>query len=112
MPNEPMGGEPMPGDDGPDTLTSALPSATARVLAFAAIVVAGACGGLIGYGVADLQCTGDCGTALGLGALAGAVVAAGGVAVVAVLVLRAMGEWRVIQHEQSGGEPPEDRRSG
>lgn len=88
-------------DDRAGPLTSALPSSAARVLAFAAIVLAGACGGLIGYGVADLQCTGNCGTAVGLGALAGAVVAAGGVAVVAVLVLRAMGEWRVIQHERA-----------
>jgi hypothetical protein len=30
----------------------------------------------------------------------GAVVGAGGVAVVAVLALRAMGEWRTIQHRQ------------
>jgi hypothetical protein len=73
---------------------SALPSAAARGLAFVAIVVAGLAGGLIGYGFTDLQCTGDCATASGLGALAGAVLAAAGTAVVAVLVLRAMTEWR------------------
>lgn len=62
----------------------------------AAIVVAGLCGGLIGFAVTDLQCDGDCGLLVGLGALLGAVLAAGGVAVVAVLTLRALGEWRAI----------------
>lgn len=72
-------------------------------MAFAAIVVAGVCGGLIGYAVTDLQCEGDCSTATtGLGGLVGAVIAAAGVAVVAVLVLRAMGEWRVIQLREEG----------
>ena len=63
-------------------------------MAFAAIVVAGLCGLLIGRALADIQCTGDCSLATGLGAAIGAVAAAAGVAVVAVLVLRAMGEWR------------------
>lgn len=40
-----------------------------------------------------LQCHGACATVEGVGTLAGAVVAAGGVAVIAVLALRAMGEW-------------------
>jgi putative membrane protein len=70
-------------------------------LAFVAILVGGLCGGLIGYSVTDLQCTSGCGGAkAGLGALIGALLAAGGVAVVAVLVLRAMAEWRTIQHRQ------------
>ena len=68
---------------------SALPSGRARGLAFAAIVVAGVCGGLIG-----------------------ALLGAGGVAVVAVLVLRAMGEWQRIAAEQGedaeGDEPDGD----
>ena len=82
-----------------DGVASALPSTTARVLAFASILVGGLCGGLIGYAVPDLQCTSGCGGAeAGLGALVGALVAAGGVAVVAVLVLRAMAEWRTIQN--------------
>ncbi|MDP8993133.1 MAG: hypothetical protein M3N31_08815 [Actinomycetota bacterium] len=73
---------------------SALPSAAARALAFVAILVAGGCGGLIGASLVNLQCRGDCSTPSGIAALVGALVAAGGVAVVAVLVLRAMGEWR------------------
>jgi hypothetical protein len=73
--------------------TSAAPSVGARVLAFAAILVAGVCGGLIGYAFMDLQCSGDCSVQKGLGALVGSVGAAIGVAVIAVLTLRAMGEW-------------------
>ena len=58
----------------------------------------GLCGGLIGYSISGLQCDSGCGTRSGVGALIGAILAAGGVAVVAVLVLRAMAEWRVIEH--------------
>lgn len=87
---------------------TALPSRTARVLAFAAIVVAGLCGGLIGYAFVDLQCTGGCTVQTGFGALGGALVGAIGVAIVATLALRAMGEWRAIQHgpsETNGSRP-------
>jgi hypothetical protein len=103
---------------------TALPSVTARLLAFLAILLGGLCGGLIGWSVADLQCGGGdqvlvipenpdesittsttvapaddgeddgCGTVVGLGAVGGAVLGAGGVGIVAVLVLRAMAEWR------------------
>jgi hypothetical protein len=72
----------------------------ARALAFAAIVVSGVVGGLIGYGFVDLQCDGACGTPNGIGALVGGLLAAGGVAIVSVLTLRAMGEWRRIQSDQ------------
>ena len=40
---------------------------------------------------------GDCALPLGLGILIGAVVTAAGMSIVAVLVLRALGEWREIQ---------------
>lgn len=102
---------------------TALPSVTARLLAFVAILIGGLSGGLIGWSVADLQCGGGdavvvlprdadeaasttlttlppaegdegCTTIAGLGGLGGAVIGAGGVAIVAVLVLRAMAEWR------------------
>ncbi|MGE0877650.1 MAG: hypothetical protein AB7L13_06920 [Acidimicrobiia bacterium] len=72
---------------------SALPPVGARLIAFAAILVAGVFGGLIGYGFTDLQGTDVSSTASAIGALVGAVLAAGGTAIVAVLVLRAMGEW-------------------
>jgi hypothetical protein len=77
------------------------------VLAFVAILVAGLCGGLIGWAFVDLQCTGDCSVKAGAAGLLGAVLGAAGVAVVAVLALRAMGEWRTIQHRP---EPGPDRR--
>lgn len=106
---------------------TALPSVTARALAFLAIVLGGLCGGLIGYAVTDLQCgvsatvvapdqpaereapattvpattiprqgvaERGCTTIVGIGTVAGAAMGAGGVAVISVLVLRAMAEWR------------------
>ncbi|HTJ76991.1 MAG TPA: hypothetical protein VL337_16655 [Acidimicrobiales bacterium] len=78
----------------PERGPTALPPVKARAVAFAVIVVAGLCGLLIGAALVRIQCSGNCSTPAGLGALIGAVLSAGGVAVVAVLVLRAMGEWR------------------
>jgi len=80
---------------------TALPSQAARVLAFLAILVAGLCGGLIGYAVTDLQCAGDCGLQTGLGALAGAVLGAVGVAIISVLALRAMAEWPAVERRRA-----------
>jgi hypothetical protein len=85
---------------------SALPSTRARVVAFAAIVVSGLCGALIGWSFVNLQCTGNCATPGGIGAVVGAVTAAIGVAVVAVLTLRAMAEWKRIKEEELLNEPP------
>ncbi len=96
--------DPTGGDDRSGSL-SALPSSGARALAFISILIGGLCGGLIGYGFVDLQCTGDCGTAAAIGALVGAIVAAAGTAVIAVLVLRAMGEWRQILAERQDDLP-------
>lgn len=73
---------------------NSLPSTAARALAFAAVVVAGCCGGLIGFAIVDLQCDGSCTVPTALGAIAGALIAAFGVGIVAVLVLRAMSEWK------------------
>lgn len=75
-----------------DTL-SALPPPAARVGAFVAIIAAGLAGGVIGYSLVRIQCSGDCAAPLGIGTFVGAVAAAGGVAVAAILVLRALGEW-------------------
>jgi hypothetical protein len=63
--------------------------------AFFAVVAAGLCGALIGSGLVAIECQGDCGTAQGLGAVIGGVAGALGVAVVAVLVMRAMAEQRL-----------------
>lgn len=91
----------------PQDPESALPSVTARVLAFASILVGGAAGGLIGWAFADLG--GYEGVGAGIVTFLGAVVAAGGVAVVAVLTLRALGEWETIRNRDSSGG---GRRSG
>jgi hypothetical protein len=64
------------------------------VVAFVAILIGGLAGGLIGFGFAELQCTGDCALPAAIGAAVGGILAAAGTAVIAVLVLRAMGEWR------------------
>ena len=87
---------------------SARPSVLARVIAFGAVVLSGACGALIGYAVADLQCTGDCTAATGFAAIFGGALTATGVAIVVVLVLRAMGEWRTIR-DREGPPAPKDR---
>ena len=82
------------GDDEPDLLPPTLPSRTAFLLAFLSVVVAGVFGGIIGYGLVDVGCTGSCETPKLAATLGGALIAAGGVGIVAVLVLRAMAEWK------------------
>jgi hypothetical protein len=100
-------------------------------LAFAGILVSGALGGAIGYGIVDTSCTetptvGDqlleavpdfeattqsCDLALLGGAVAGAAIAGIGAGVVAGLMLRAQSEWRAHPPERArrpaaGGRPP------
>jgi hypothetical protein len=82
-----------------------LPSRGAFLLAFAAVVVAGALGAVIGYGITDV--TSDSGLAAFVGAVVGGALGAAGVGVVAVLVLRAMAEWK----RQPRPAPPIRRRS-
>ena len=77
----------------------------ARVMAFSAIILAGVCGGLIGFAVMDLGCDGGCTTTAGLVGLGTAVGAAVGTGIVAVLTLRAAAEWRAQQ--PSGSTAPD-----
>jgi len=77
-----------------------LPSRAARAMAFIAILVGGCAGALIGYALADIQSQNATAMAHGIGILIGAVASAGGTAIVAVLVLRAIGEWREISDRQ------------
>jgi len=76
-----------------EPLPRGVPSRNAYLLAFLAVVVSGLFGGTIGYGLVDIGCEGSCGLATLAGALVGAAVAAIGVGIIAVLVLRAMSEW-------------------
>lgn len=78
----------------PERPLSAIPSPAARAVAFVAILAGGFGGGLIGHTLAGLQCTGDCDLPQGLSMWGGSIVGAGGAAIVAILVLRAQGEWR------------------
>jgi hypothetical protein len=85
--------EPTPDTDAGAELTPPmLPSRWAFLLAFGGVVLAGVLGGIIGYGIADVSSQSDVSHVVG--ALVGALIGAGGVGVVAVLVLRAMAEWR------------------
>lgn len=104
-----------PRPSGNPAVPSAAPPSSARFLAVAAIVVAGLCGALIGFGIVDLSSEpGTAGAGPAVGALVGAVIAASGVAVVAVLVLRAMTEWKTIEQRAAaeGREPPGTPRRG
>ncbi len=90
---------------------AALPGRRARAVATLAILLAGICGGLIGYALVDVTCSGSCGWQLGVGTLVGAVASASGVAIVASLTLRAMHEWRAnptaaSRTRRRSGRPP------
>jgi hypothetical protein len=87
VPERVVGGA--PGDDGTPPM---LPSRWAFLLAFGGVVVAGILGGIIGFGIADVSSPSDLSHLVG--AFVGAAIGAGGVGIVAVLVLRAMAEWR------------------
>jgi len=69
-----------------------LPSRSAFLLAFGGVVLAGILGGIIGYGIADVSSQSDLSHLIGT--FVGSVIGAAGVGIVAVLVLRAMAEWR------------------
>ena len=73
--------------------TTSAPNRIARVLAVFSILLAGLCGGLVGYVVTDLQCHDGCSTAAGFVGLVSAIGCAAGVSIVAVLALRAAAEW-------------------
>lgn len=80
-----------------DRRLSALPSVLARIVAFVSIIVAGFAGALIGFTLIDLQCQGACVMPNSIGLILGAITEAFGMGVVAVLVLRATGEWKELE---------------
>ena len=75
---------------------SALPSPLARALAFSGIILGGVAGALIGYALVGANNDSVSEVARGLGVLLGGLSFSTGTAVIAVLVLRAIGEWRDI----------------
>jgi len=86
--------DPQASPSGPAT---ALPSVTARVLAFLSVLVAGAAGGFIGYAFGSLGGFGS--VATGILTLLVGLGCAAGVAVIAVLTLRALGEWKTVRDQ-------------
>ena len=80
---------------------SALPSPLARIVAFVSVLLGGLAGALIGYTLVHIQYDGTSTTPLGLGLLIGSIITAGGTAIIAVLVLRATGEWRDFSDSRS-----------
>jgi hypothetical protein len=80
---------------------SALPSTRARVIAFVGILVSGIAGAAMGYLIVDVQCSGSCAVPNGIGMLTGALIGALGMSVVAVLALRAIGEWRELADKET-----------
>jgi hypothetical protein len=73
------------------------PSRGVLAAAFVAVVIAGAAGAVIGEGLVGVGCRGSCSNARGVAAVIGGLAAALGVGIVAVLVLRAMSEWRRVR---------------
>jgi hypothetical protein len=73
----------------------------ARIVAFVSVLLGGLAGALIGYTLVDIQYDGTSTTPLGLGLLIGSIITAGGTAIIAVLVLRATGEWRDFSDSRS-----------
>lgn len=110
----------VPGNDDEIVLHPNVPRRGPLLLAFSAVVLCGGLGALIGYGLVDTTCQEDpsllerllesvrgyhasaqkCGVARASGSVVGAVLAAIGAGVVAVLMLRAMAEWRVTRPDQ------------
>jgi len=76
---------------------TALPPVAARVLAFLSVFIGAAAGGFIGYAFGELGGFGS--VATGFLTLLVGLGFAGGVAVIAVLTLRALGEWQTIRRQ-------------
>ena len=89
-PTNDASGSPPDGTDGPKT---ALAPVWARAVAFLAIIAGGLAGALVGGRFGAVACTGSCDVPIGASMLVGTVVAALGVAAVAVITLRVAGEW-------------------
>ena len=90
-----MAPDPTTSPTGPD---SALPPVWSRVVAFGSILLGGAAGGLIGAAFGRLGNFGSIAT--GLLTLVCGLGFATGVAVVAVLTPRALGEWNTIRDKR------------
>jgi len=73
----------------------------ARAIAFAGILLAGIAGAEMGYLMIDVQCSGSCAVPNGIGMSVGSLIGAAGMSVVAILALRAIGEWRELADKET-----------
>ena len=80
---------------------SALPSVTARAVAFAVILLGGLIGGLLTYAVRKVMSGKASGMSIGLWTVVGSVGTAFGTGILAILALRAMGEWRSLNRAET-----------
>ena len=80
---------------------SALPSVTARTVAFAVILLGGLIGGLLTYAVRKVMSGKASGMSIGLWTVVGSVGTAFGTGILAILALRAMGEWRSLNRAET-----------
>lgn len=80
---------------------SALPSVTARAVAFSTILLGGLIGGLLTYAVRKVMSGKTTGMSIGLWTVVGSVGTAFGTGILAILGLRAMGEWRSLNKAES-----------
>ena len=55
----------------------------------------------MGYLMVDVQCSGSCAVPTGIGMFTGSLMGASGMSVVAVLALRALGEWRELADKET-----------
>lgn len=80
-------------DQPTDNPPTALAPVWMRVVAFVCIMFGGLAGAAVGSRFGDVACTGSCDGVIGASMLAGTVVGALGIAVVAVITLRVAQEW-------------------
>ncbi len=85
--------------DAPQPIRAAPPPA-ARWFAFASILLGGGLGAAVGFGVGDVMGAGSSNW-IAVGSLIGAITGAVGVGVVANLTLRAMNEWKAVEHPEA-----------
>lgn len=81
----------------------ATPPAKARWFAFASILLGGTLGAAVGFGVGDVMGAGSANWSA-VGALLGGLTGAVGVGIVANLALRAMNEWKAVEHPEATHE--------
>lgn len=103
---------PMAADDGSVSEMAGTPGVGATTGAVAGVLLLVALGALVGWGIVDTDCSGECTNAAIWGGLVGAAAGAIGAAILAVLVLRARFLWRVPHDQDQDQDPDADLQPG